>query len=100
MFHIAVGHHDLSTIQHQRRILIRQIRRIQKDGVVFLNHSRSKLIHDTAVHAVKIILRILADLRQINITHLESIQVSQIETCQHFQRCRRRQSRTIGNIAV
>ena len=86
VLHIAVSDDNLRPVQHKRRILIGEIRRIQKDRIVLLTHCRCKLIHDTAVHAVEIIFRILADQRQIYIGHVKPKQVAQIKTRQHLQR--------------
>ena len=85
VLHFAVCHNNLCPLQHKRRILIGQICRIQKDRIVFLTHSGSKLIHNTAVHTVIIVLGILPDQREVHVCHIKAIQIPQDITCQHFE---------------
>ena len=68
--------------------------------MVFFAHGDSKLIHDTTVASVEVILRILADQCKIchgKIFNLE--QVCQDHTSENFQGSRRGKSGTVRNIS-
>ena len=67
VFYLAVGDHDLCILEHHRRILIVQRIRIQENRMILFPHSTGKLIHDTAVAAVKVVFSILSD--QCDIHH-------------------------------
>ena len=100
MFYLAVGDYDLGIRQRNLGILIRQITGIQKNRTILFAHCHGKLIHDTAITAIEIVLRILSD--QCQICHrqpIKSIQITQDHAGQHFQRCGRGKTGTIGNIA-
>ena len=62
---------------------------IKEDRMILLAHRACKLIHDSTVAAVEIILRILTDQRDIHHRYIESICILQDHTCQNFQRCGR-----------
>ena len=85
MFHFAVGHNDFRTIQYKGCILIGEIRRIQENSMVFFAHGRSKLVHDTTIHSVEIVLGILSDQGKVYIGHVKPELITQGKTCQHLQ---------------
>ena len=61
MFYLAVCNNNLSILKLHSRILILKRIRIKEYRTVFFPHSYSKLIHDTTVASVIMILRILSN---------------------------------------
>ena len=66
MFHVAVRDDQPVLSEHKRHKIILQRVRIQIDRMILLSHGRGKLIHDPAVHAAVLILRLLSDQGQVD----------------------------------
>ena len=78
MLYLTVGDDDLGIRQSDLGILIGKVTRIKKDRTILFAHGNGKLVHDTAVTAVEIILRILTD--QSQVCHgkiIKSIEIAQ-----------------------
>ena len=65
MLYLAVGNDDLGIRQCDLGIFIGKVARIKEDRTILFAHGNGKLIHDTAVTTIEIILRILTDQSQI-----------------------------------
>ena len=100
VFYITVGNDDLGIFQFHWCVFIIQSVGIQEDSTVLFTHSTGKLIHDTTVAAIKIILRILTDESKILIGKIKSKGFTQHQPGENFQRCGRREPGTCRNISV
>ena len=86
VFHLAVCDNDLCIVKDDGSILIFHCICVKEDGIVFLSHCNGKLIHDTAVAAVEVILRILTDEGEVSHGQcVDAVKIRQNHSCQHFQ---------------
>ena len=67
VFYFTVCDDDLGVFQFYRCIHIGECAGIQKDRAVFFAHGNCKLIHDSAVASVEVVLRVLSD--QCDVCH-------------------------------
>ena len=100
VFYLAVGDHDSCIWQFYRCIFIVQGVGIQEDRTILFTHGRSKLIHDSAVHTIEVVFRILTDQCEIDHRNVKSKGVTQHQSGQHFQGSRRGQSAAGRDITV
>src|SRR5699024_5388602 len=99
-FLIAAGDDDLGAFQMDGRIFIAQVCGVKENGVILFAHRNGELIHDAAVNAVEIVLRILADQRQILVGHVKAEHIAQNEAGQHLQGSGGGKSGAVGNVAA
>ena len=100
MFDIAVGDDDSGIRKLHRRIFVMQGVGVQEDRTVLFAHGGGELIHDSAVHAVEIVLGILADQRQVHHGDSESEGVGKHQPGEHLQGGRRGKSAACGDISI
>ena len=96
---VAAGYDKLCTLQYNRCIFIGQVSGIQKNGIVLLTHGNGKLIHDTAVDFIELILRKLPNQRQILIGHIKTKEIPEDKSRQYLHGGRGGQPRAVGNVS-
>ena len=97
---VAACDNNLLICQFDRCICIGKITGIQKDSLIFFAHCDGKLIHDTTIYTIKVILGILT--KQCNVNHGNIIISKEITQCYagyNFYGCRRGKSGTIRDIS-
>ena len=101
MLLVGVGDQQLHAVQLDGGVLELHGIGIQEDRVVLFAHGGSELVHDTAVHAVVVVLGILSDQRQLFIGDLiETIERAKREAGHDFKSRGRGKTRAVGDITV
>ena len=101
MLLIGIRHDELHAVEHDRCILVVQRRTVEEDGVVLLAHRTRELIHDTAVHARIVVLRVLTDQREVHIRDVaEAEQIADDEAGQHLEGGTGTEAGAVRDVAV
>jgi len=96
---VGIADDDLDTVEFDGYQVIVEGIAVQEDGMAFLAHPRSELVHDPAHDAGKLMFGFLAHLDQLKPVETDLPRFVDGYGRHHLQRGRRGKSRTIGNIA-
>ena len=101
MLLIGVRHDELHAVEHDRCVLVVQRRAVEEDGIVLLAHRTRELIHDTAVHARVVVLRILTDQREVHVRDIaEAEKIADDEAGQYLEGGTGAEARAVRDVAV
>ena len=100
MFYLAVCDDDLGVFQLDGSILEFQSIGIEEDRVVLFTVGAGELVHDTAVAAVKVVLRVLSEEGEVRHGQIcKAEQVCEDNSGKHFKGCGGRKSCSVRDIS-